>query len=59
MFALPPDDLELGDLRPLDEAIDELCEIVGSDRETVIQGLAEIVRRRAEFEALREKMPER
>ncbi|WP_342154916.1 hypothetical protein [Methylorubrum sp. SB2] len=37
-----------------DEAIDELCEIVGGDRATVIQGLAEIVRRRAEFEALRQ-----
>ncbi len=59
MFALPPDEFDPGDLRPLDEAIDELCEIVGGDRESVIQGLAEIVRRRAEFEALREKMPDR
>lgn len=54
MFALPPDDIDLGDMQPLDEAIDELCEIVGVDREAVIRGLAEIVRRRAEFEALRQ-----
>jgi hypothetical protein len=54
MFALPPDEMELGDLQPLGEAIDELCEILGGDRAILIQGLAEIVRRRAEFEALRQ-----
>ena len=54
MFALPPDEPEIGDLRPLHEAIDDLCEVVGGDRESVIRGLAEIVRRRAEFEALRQ-----
>lgn len=54
MFALPPDEPELGDLQPLDEAIDELCEIVGGDREVLIRGLAEIVRRRVEFELLRQ-----
>lgn len=53
MFALPPDEPDLGDLRPLGAAIDELCEILGGDREALIQGLAEIVRRRAEFESLR------
>lgn len=54
MFALPPDETELGDLQPLNEAIDELCDILGGDREALIQGLAEIVRRRAEFEMLRQ-----
>jgi predicted nuclease of restriction endonuclease-like RecB superfamily len=59
MFALPPDDLDLGDMHQLDEAIDELCEIVGGDREAVIRGLAEIVRRRTEFEALKQLLDSR
>lgn len=59
MFALPPGEPDLADLQPLDEAIDQLCEIVGSDRETLIQGLAEIVRRRVEFELLRQSEADR
>ncbi len=54
MFALPLDEPEIGDLQPLHDAIDVLCEVVGGDRESVIRGLAEIVRRRAEFEAMRQ-----
>jgi hypothetical protein len=54
MFALPPDEPEIGDLRPLYDAIDDLCQVMGGDRESVILRLAEIVRRRAEFEALRQ-----
>lgn len=53
MFALMPDAPDLGDLQPLSDAIDTLCKILKSDRESVIAGLAEIVRKRAEFEDLR------
>ncbi|GJE02336.1 hypothetical protein [Methylobacterium isbiliense] len=53
MFAPAPDVPDMGDLQPLSDAIDELCEILHGDREAVIEGLAEIVRRRAEFEDLR------
>jgi hypothetical protein len=56
MFAFPPDEPDLGDLRPLAEAIDDLCEILEGDREAVIEGLAEILRRRAEFEALKQRV---
>ena len=50
MFALPPSALDIGDLQPLSEAIDALCEILDGDREVVIEALAEIVRKRVEFE---------
>ena len=53
MFALPPDVADIGDLQPLSDAIDALCEILGDHREDVIEGLAEIVRKRAEFEQCR------
>ncbi|GLS45846.1 hypothetical protein [Methylobacterium brachythecii] len=55
MFAIPPEGPKLGELQPLAEAIDGLCEILDVDREAVIESLADIVRRRAAFEeALRE-----
>ncbi len=54
MFALPSTSRKSADLQPLHDAIDVLCEVVGGDRESVIRGLAEIVRRRAEFEAMRQ-----
>ena len=50
MFALPPSKLDLDDLQQLSDAIDMLCDIVDGDREVFIEGLTEIVRRRAEFE---------
>lgn len=53
MFALPPDEPDLGDLQPLAEAIEDLCAILDGDREVVIEGLAEILRRRIAFESLR------
>jgi hypothetical protein len=53
MFSLPPDMPDTGDLQPLSDAIDALCEILGGDREDIIEGLAEIVRKRAEFEQCR------
>ncbi|HJE22893.1 MAG TPA: hypothetical protein K8W01_04475 [Methylorubrum populi] len=59
MFALPPDEPDLGDLQPLVEAIDNLCEILDGDRETVIEGLAEILRRRTQFEALKQLLDSR
>jgi hypothetical protein len=52
MFALPPSSSDLGDLQPLADAIDALCENLDGDRELLIEGLTEIVRRRAEFEEL-------
>ena len=55
MFALPPDEPDLGDLQPLDEAIKGLCAILDGDREAVIEGLAEILRRRIAFEELRRR----
>lgn len=54
MFALPPDVPDTDDLQPLSDAIDVLCEIFESDRQDVIEGLAEIVRKRAEFERCRQ-----
>ncbi|MCJ2042240.1 hypothetical protein MKK55_25270 [Methylobacterium sp. J-059] len=56
MFALPPDEPDLGDLQPLAEAIEELCAILDGDREAVIEGLAEILRRRIAFEALKQEI---
>lgn len=56
MFALPPDEPDLGDLEPLGAAIDELCEVLGGDRELVIEGLADIIRRRAAFEEARRQI---
>ncbi|MBN6824488.1 MULTISPECIES: hypothetical protein [Methylobacterium] len=53
MFALPPEAFEIGDLQPLAEAIEGLCAILDGDREAVIEGLAEILRRRTAFEALK------
>ena len=53
MFSLPPDEPDLGDLQPLAEAIEGLCAILDGDREAVIEGLAEILRRRTAFEALK------
>lgn len=53
MFALPPGAFEIGDLQPLAEAIEGLCAILDGDREAVIEGLAEILRRRTAFEALK------
>jgi hypothetical protein len=53
MFSLPPDVPGPGDLQPLSDAIDALCEILEGEREDVIEGLAEIVRKRAEFEQAR------
>lgn len=50
MFALPPSKLDLDDLQQLSDAIDMLCDIVDGDREVFIEGLTEIVRRRAKFE---------
>lgn len=50
MFALSPSAPDIGDLQPLSDAIDALCEVLEGDREAVIEGLAEIVRKRAEFE---------
>ncbi len=55
MFALPPDEPDPGDLQPLAEAIDGLCAIVDGDREAVIEGLAEILRRRTAFEAMKRR----
>ncbi|GEP00741.1 hypothetical protein [Methylobacterium haplocladii] len=56
MFAISPEGPELGELQPLAEAIDELCEILGGERELVIEGLAEIIRRRAAFEEARRQI---
>ncbi|TXN06362.1 hypothetical protein FV222_05910 [Methylobacterium sp. WL103] len=56
MFSLPPDEPDLGDLQPLVAAIADLCEILDGDREAVIEGLADILRRRIEFEALKRRM---
>ena len=53
MFACPPDEPNLGDLQPLAEAIEGLCAILDGDREAVIEGLAEILRRRIAFEAMK------
>lgn len=53
MFALPPEAFEIGDLQPLAESIEGLCAILDGDREAVIEGLAEILRRRTAFEALK------
>jgi hypothetical protein len=50
MFSLLPDVPDTGDLQPLSDAIDALCEILEGDREDIIEGLAEIIRKRAEFE---------
>lgn len=50
MFALPPSEPDIDDLQPLLDAIDTLCDIVDGDRKAFIEGLTEIVRRRAEFE---------
>jgi hypothetical protein len=50
MFALPPAETYSDDLQPLSDAIDVLCKVLDIDRETVIEGLAEIVRKRAQFE---------
>ena len=55
MFSLPPDEPDLGDLQPLVEAIADLCEILDGDRHVVIEGLAEILRRRINFETLRRR----
>lgn len=54
MFALPPNTPDIGDLQSLSDAIDALCEILEGDREDLIKGLAEIVRKRAEFEQFRQ-----
>lgn len=54
MLVPPSDKPASGDLQPLCEAIDTLCEILEGDREAVIAGLAEIVRKRAEFERCRQ-----
>ncbi|TXM95977.1 hypothetical protein FV219_17255 [Methylobacterium sp. WL122] len=56
MFSLPPDEPDLGDLQPLMEAIEDLCEILDGDPQIVIEGLAEILRRRIEFEVLKQRM---
>lgn len=56
MFAIPTEDPELGELQPLAEAIDELCEILDGERELFIEGLTEIVRRRAAFEEARRRV---
>jgi hypothetical protein len=54
MFALTPDLPDPGDLKPLSDAIDALCDVFQEDRETIIDGLAEVVRRQAELEHLKE-----
>jgi len=54
MFAIPPAAPEIDHVRPLCEAIDELCEILEVDRATVIEELTEIIRRRAAFEHYRQ-----
>lgn len=59
MFALPPDAPEMGDLEPLSDAIDALCEALDGERAALIEGLAELVRKRAEFELCRQKFVER
>lgn len=59
MYALPVDEPDLGDLQPLAEAIEGLCAMLGSDREVVIEGLAEILRRRIAFEDLRRRTESR
>jgi len=59
MFALSPEEPDVGDLQPLAEAIDDLCNILYGDREAVIEGLTEILRRRIEFEGLRQQMDRR
>ncbi len=56
MFSLPPEEPDLGDLQPLVEAIEDLCEILDGDRDIVIEGLAEILRRRIKFETLKQRM---
>ena len=56
MFSLPPDVPDTGDLQPLSDAIDALCEILEGDREDVIEGLVEIIRKRAEFEKYRQDL---
>lgn len=53
MFALPPPASETDDLQSLSDAIDFLCEVLDSDREILIGTLADIVRRRAEFEDMK------
>jgi hypothetical protein len=59
MFALPPNEPDLGDLQPLAEAIEGLCAILDGDHEAVIEGLAEILRRRIAFEALKRRIGSR
>ncbi|MBY0256998.1 hypothetical protein [Methylobacterium sp.] len=59
MFVLPLEEPDIGELQPLVEAIDDFCKILDGDREAVIEGLAEILRRRIEFEALRQRMDPR
>ncbi len=56
MFALPPAASDIGDLQPLADAIDTLCEILDGDRATIIEGLTEIVRKRADFEKIRSEI---
>ena len=59
MFPLLPDEPDFGELQPLVEAIDELSRILDGDREAVIEGLADILRRRVEFEALKHRLESR
>ncbi|MBY0250116.1 MAG: hypothetical protein K2X54_01820 [Methylobacterium organophilum] len=59
MFALPPSDMDVGGLRSLSEAIDMLCVVLDGDREALIEGLTDIVRRRAEFEDRRQMLERR
>jgi len=53
MFVSPPNEHDHGDLEPLAEAIEGLCAILDGDREAVIEGLAEILRKRIAFETLK------
>lgn len=53
MFALEHSDANPNDLRILNDAIDELCNVLGEDREELIQRLTDIIQRRVKFELMR------
>lgn len=59
MFALHPAAPDVGDLQPLSDAIDALCDVLDGEREALIEGLAEIVRQRTAFERYKQAFEDR
>lgn len=59
MFALHPVAPDVGDLQPLSDAIDALCDVLDGEREALIEGLAEIVRQRTAFERCKQAFEDR